>query len=62
VAEYSFNNNRESIAYVIDSLSDNSHLSEWEKRFIKSIKEYYDDGGFLSDKQSQKLSDLWEKY
>lgn len=62
MADYSFNNNRESINTVITRLSENSNLSDWEKGFIASIKEYYDGGGFLSGKQLQYLSDLWERY
>jgi len=59
---YSFHNNIESIKFVLDDLSKNRHLSDWEKGFIKNVKEYNDDGGFLSEKQLQKLSELWEKY
>jgi len=59
---YSFENTLDNQKFVIDRLSHNIHLSEWEKNFIKSIKEYTDNAGFLSDKQLQKLSDLWEKY
>ena len=62
MTEYSFNNDLKSIDFVINELSHNPKLSDWEKGFIKSIKEYSDNGGFLSDKQIQKLSDLWEKY
>lgn len=59
---YSFHDNRQSISAVLKSLSTDRNLSEWEKKFIADIKEYHDAGGFLSDKQTQKLSDLWEKY
>lgn len=62
MTEYSFKDDRRSISTVLISLSKNRHLSSWEKQFVKDIKEYHDDGGFLSDKQLQKLSDLWEKY
>lgn len=59
---YSFKNDIPSINFVINELSHNTNLSEWENNFIKSIKEYSDGGGFLSEKQLNKLSDLWEKY
>jgi len=59
---YSFNQDRKSITFVINELSHNTNLSEWEKGFIKNIKEHFESGKFLSDKQLQKLSDLWEKY
>jgi len=59
---YSFNQDRNSITFVIHELSHNPQLSDWEDGFIKSIKEHFASGKFLSDKQLQKLSDLWEKY
>ncbi len=67
MTDYSFKDDIESINYVIGRLSHNPNLSDWEKGFIKSIKEYTDPqkaggSGFLSDKQLQILSDLWEKY
>ena len=60
--QYSFKNDYDSITYVIDNLAKNFNLSDWEQRFIHNIKVYNDGGGFLSEKQLQKLSDLWEKY
>jgi hypothetical protein len=63
MTEYSFNNDSKSIDFVINELSHNPALSDWEDNFIKDIKEYcINKHGFLSDKQLQKLSDLWEKY
>ena len=62
MTNYSFKGDTESINYVIGRLSTNHNLSDWEKGFIVSIKEYTEGGGFLSSKQLQKLSDLWEKY
>ena len=62
MADYSFNDDYESINFVINELSHNPNLSDWEQRFIHNIKTYSDGGGFLSEKQLQKLSDLWEKY
>lgn len=60
--KYSFVDDPESIGFVLNRLSDNRNLNDWEKSFIKNIKDYYDRGGFLSAKQKDKLSDLWEKY
>ena len=60
--QYSFKNDYDSITYVIDNLAKNFNLSDWEKGFIKNIKTYNDRGGFLSDNQLQKLSDIWEKH
>lgn len=62
MTEYSFRDNIESVRVVIVRLSNNPNLSEWERGFIKNVKEYYDGGGFLSDKQKQILSNLWGKY
>lgn len=59
---YSFVDDAESIEFVLERLSTNNKLNDWEKSFIKNVKDYYDRGGFLSEKQKDKLSDLWEKY
>lgn len=59
----SFNQDRKSINFVITQLCDNHNLSAWEHDFISSIKkQFIDEGKFLSKKQEEKLSDLWEKY
>jgi len=60
--DYSFKNDTSSITHVIERLLHNPSLTDWEKLFVKSIKKYNEDGGFLSLKQLGKLSDLWEKY
>ena len=60
--KYSFNEDRKSTSIVIDRLSNNVNLSEWEKGFIKNIKYEYDFGKPLTVKQLEKLSDLWSKY
>lgn len=61
-SKYSYIDDIESRQYVIDSLSHNFRLSDWEKTFIADIKRYVERGGFLSSNQKQKLSDIWEKY
>ena len=59
----SFNQDSKSISFVINSLESNHNLNAWESDFIKSIKQHYiTENKFLSDKQLDKLSDLWEKY
>jgi len=59
----SFHQDRKSINFVIDQLCNNHNLSAWESDFVKSIKIHFtDEGKFLSKKQENKLSDLWEKY
>lgn len=62
MTNYSFKNDTQSITHVINRLSHNHNLSDWEKQFVNNIKEYTINGGFLSIKQLEKLSDLWEKY
>lgn len=62
MTEYSFKEDQKSITFVINQLSHNPKLSGWEKGFINDIKDYYERGGFLSDRQTQLLSDMWEKY
>lgn len=63
MSNYSFHQDRNSMTFVIHELSSNLNLSDWEKKFIKSLKQHYVvENKFLSDKQTQKLSDLWEKY
>jgi len=63
MSQYSFKNDYESIEIVIKQLSDNSKLNNYEKGFIKNMKEYViDNHGFMTDPQLQFLSNLWEKY
>lgn len=60
MSNYSFLDDTASLTFVIKRLSDNTNLSEWEKKFVESVKTQ--GGRTLSDKQKQILSDLWEKY
>ena len=59
---YSFNNDYKSITFVIDTLSHNPKLTGWEKSYINDTKHYTDNGGFLSERQLNILSQIWEKY
>jgi len=59
---YSFIDTPDSRKYILNSLSTNKNLTQWERDFIKDIKEYTEKGGFLSNPQKKVLSDLWEKY
>lgn len=52
----------EATDFIIQRLSENNNLNQWESDFIESIKEQFKNGKKLSDKQLEKLSDLWEKY
>lgn len=62
IHNYSYIDTPDSRRYVLEQLSRNTKLSDWEKSFIENVKEYHSGGGFLSGRQKQKLSDLWEKY
>ncbi len=63
MTDYSFKNNYESIEFVITSLSTNPKLNDYEKGFVKNMKEYViNNHGFMTDPQLKFLSNLWEKY
>lgn len=62
MAKLSYNDSCESEKRVINRLSENIKLNNWEKGFIKNIKEYTEGGGFLSNPQKITLSKIWEKY
>jgi len=60
--EYSFNDDMESIEFVLNQLRTNYNLTDWEDDFVLSAFEQFHDKGDLSDKQLGILSNLWEKY
>ena len=63
MSKYSFELNGKSVRIVINSLCDNPNLNNWEKGFIKNIKQHYiTENKFMSDGQYEKLSQLWKKY
>lgn len=63
MTEYSFKNDYKSIEFVINDLSHNTDLNDYEKKFVKNMKNYViDNHGFMSEPQLQLLSDIWEKY
>jgi len=62
MTDYSFKNDIKSITFVINQLVTNPNLNKWEKGFIKDVKKYNDDGGFLSVDQLKVLSRMWEQY
>ena len=61
---YSFKTDRKSVEFVILRLFGNQHkMTDWEKKFITSVKVHYiDENKFMSDKQYECLSRMWEKY
>ncbi|OPZ22635.1 MAG: hypothetical protein BWZ03_00731 [bacterium ADurb.BinA186] len=36
-------------------------LSDWERDFIESVQEQWEDYGWLTDKQLEKILDIWRK-
>lgn len=36
-------------------------LNEWEEGFVNSVTEQLDNGKSLSEKQVEKLTDIWDK-
>lgn len=36
-------------------------FNEWEKEFLESLREQFDRNGSLTDKQLEKLEELWDK-
>lgn len=64
MSNYSFNMDRESVTFVInDLMARRRNLNDWERKFITDIHQHYIvENKFMSDKQYETLSKLWEKY
>jgi len=45
-----------------DERADWDRLSLWEKGFIRSIREQYEERGTLSDLQAEKVEQVWERW
>lgn len=41
--------------------SGDEDLSDWERDFIESVQEQWEDYGWLTDKQLEKVLDIWHK-
>lgn len=55
-------NHDDDIAQMIeDCEARDSKLSEWEQQFIASIGEQLAEGGGLSQKQRERLEQIWER-
>lgn len=61
----SFKSNRnlqeDHIPMITDCENREQRLTDWERTFIDSIKEYITKGGFLSNRQVERLNEVWEK-
>lgn len=50
------------ICYMLDELEHPERpLSNWEEGFISSISDYWERNMYLSDRQFEKLMDIYEK-
>jgi hypothetical protein len=47
--------------YLDDLMVVYSELSTWEKGFVDSISEQYEEKNFLTDKQKDKLESIWDE-
>lgn len=62
-SKYSFHMDRKSVTFVIKELMNNPNLNDWEKGFIQNINEHYIvHNCYMSNKQYEMLSKMWEKY
>lgn len=41
--------------------SGDEDLSDWERDFVESVQEQWEDYGWLTDKQLEKILDIWHK-
>ena len=46
---------------IEDCLNRYDKMNDWEREFMESIKDQYDDRGTLTETQEIKLNDIWEK-
>lgn len=53
--------NEEHETLVTDCEARESRLSDWERGFIDSMRKLLDNNGALTQKQSDKLSEVWER-
>jgi hypothetical protein len=50
------------IDYIVDGLSSETRLNEWEKNFVESITDQWFSRRSLSDKQKEILGRIWDKF
>ena len=49
-------------AMITECMETESKLSKWEKDFIQSIREQFDEGRFLTERQLARLEEIYENY
>ena len=62
MSDFSFNDDLESIAFVLKDLSHNPNISQKERDLVLDFSEYFYERENLTDKQLAVLSNIWEKY
>jgi hypothetical protein len=50
------------IDYILDGLSNERRLTEWEKNFVESITDQWTSRRSLSGKQKEVLGRIWDRY
>jgi hypothetical protein len=51
----------EQLQQIEDCENRESRLSDWDRSFLDSIKRQLEGGGSLTEKQSDKLDEVWER-
>jgi hypothetical protein len=46
---------------ISDCEKRSDQLTDWELKFIDSVRSYFDGGGFLSEKQETALERIWDR-
>lgn len=46
---------------IEDCLDRESRMSDWEEEFIESLEEWLANGKTLTERQAEKLEDVWER-
>lgn len=50
------------IDYILDNLSSERRLTEWEKSFVESIHDQWTRKRYLTERQREVLGRIWDKY
>lgn len=51
----------EHLQLIEDCEARESRLSDWDRQFLDSVKRQLEGGGSLTEKQSDKLGEIWER-
>ena len=50
------------IDYILDGLSHEDRLTNWEKNFVESITDQWTRKRSLSERQKEVLGNIWDRY